>query len=192
MTLVMLTQIMGNQFGFDRAGFRIFVLSPAPCGEILLGKNLAAVPLIVLMIAPILVLMQFFIPMRLDHLLGCPGQFVSMFLLFCLWGNSLSILADADRRGELEAGQCEGICASVSPALSRPGAGWRSARRCCHGAEVALASLDLHGGVPICLILTYVECAVIIAVYRVALGWQGRWLERRELRILETVTAKVE
>src|SRR5215218_7061767 len=32
---------MGNQFGFDRAGFRAFVLSPVLRRSILMGKNLA-------------------------------------------------------------------------------------------------------------------------------------------------------
>ena len=32
-------QLMGNQFGFDRDGFRVFVLSPASRRDILLGKN---------------------------------------------------------------------------------------------------------------------------------------------------------
>ena len=39
-------QLTGNQFGYDRSGFRAFVLSPIPRREILLGKNLAVAPLI--------------------------------------------------------------------------------------------------------------------------------------------------
>src|SRR5262249_39170819 len=41
MVLLSLLQLAGNQFGFDRAGFRVFVLGPAPRREVLLGKNLA-------------------------------------------------------------------------------------------------------------------------------------------------------
>ena len=40
-----LIQIVGNQFGFDRSGFRVFVLCPVPRREILLGKNLSVLPL---------------------------------------------------------------------------------------------------------------------------------------------------
>ncbi len=193
MTLVMLLQIMGNQFGFDRAGFRIFVLSPAPRREILLGKNLAVAPLIVLMTAPIVVLMQFLLPMRLDHFLALPGQFASMFLLYCLCANALSILAPVPiAAGTLKPANPKGMVflfhllfLGVAPlALAPTLLPW--------GVEAGLASLDLDGGVPICLLLTYVECAAVIAVYRVALGWQGRWLEGRELKILETVTTKAE
>ena len=40
MVLLCLVQFMANQFGFDRDGFRVFVLSAAPGRDILLGKNL--------------------------------------------------------------------------------------------------------------------------------------------------------
>ena len=40
-----LIQLMTNQFGFDRAGFRTLVLSPTPRSQILLGKNLAILPI---------------------------------------------------------------------------------------------------------------------------------------------------
>jgi ABC-2 type transport system permease protein len=193
MTLVMLMQIMGNQFGFDRAGFRIFVLSSAPRREILLGKNLAVAPLIVLMLAPILVLMQFFLPMRPDHLLALPGQFVSMFLLYALVANALSILAPlAIAAGTLKPANPKGLVLLihllffilVSITLAPTLLPW--------AVETALTSLELDGGVPICLILTCLECAAIVALYRLVLGWQGRWLEGRELKILEAVTTKAE
>jgi hypothetical protein len=37
-------QLLGNQFGLDRTGFRMLVLSPMPRWQILLGKNLALLP----------------------------------------------------------------------------------------------------------------------------------------------------
>ena len=37
-------QLMGNQFGFDRDGFRVFVLCAGARRDILLGKNLAFAP----------------------------------------------------------------------------------------------------------------------------------------------------
>ena len=45
MTLLSFVQLVGNQFGFDRGGFRVFVLCPAPRRDILLGKNLAVAPI---------------------------------------------------------------------------------------------------------------------------------------------------
>jgi hypothetical protein len=46
MMLLGTLQVAGNLFGFDRDGFRAFILSPAPRREILLGKNLAFAPLV--------------------------------------------------------------------------------------------------------------------------------------------------
>src|SRR5262249_28452098 len=45
MMLLTMIQLLGNQFGFDRSGFRVFVLSSAPRSDILLAKNLAVAPL---------------------------------------------------------------------------------------------------------------------------------------------------
>src|SRR5206468_7346 len=45
MILFSLVQLSGNQFGFDRSGFRTFVLSSASRKDILLGKNLSVMPL---------------------------------------------------------------------------------------------------------------------------------------------------
>ena len=43
-TLFMLFQFVANQFGLDRDGFRVFVLSPVSRRHLLLGKNLAMAP----------------------------------------------------------------------------------------------------------------------------------------------------
>ena len=77
-------------------------------------------------------------------------------------------------------------CADVEAALSR------DSETCRTGIEASLTALGVGAGWPIALVLTLVECAAIVALYRVVLGWQGQMLEWRELKILETVTAKVE
>ena len=43
-TFMGLAQVMFNHFGFDRSGFRALVLLPTPRRHILLGKNLALLP----------------------------------------------------------------------------------------------------------------------------------------------------
>jgi hypothetical protein len=57
-----------------------------------------------------------------------------------------------------------------------------------------VAALLEHFGipVPVCFVLSLVECVGIGYLYRWILGWQGAWLQHREQRILETVTAKAE
>ncbi len=193
MTLVMLMQLLANQFGFDRAGFRIFVLSPAPRRDILLGKNLAVAPLAALMTAPFVLVMQFFVPMRIDHILALPGQFTSMYLLYCLWGNALSIIAPMPiASGTLKPANPRGLIfllylafLLLVPILLAP-------TLLPLAVETGFEALDWLPGVPICLILTYVEAAAIVLLYRMLLGAQGRWLEANELKILEAVTSKSE
>ena len=91
--LLGLLQLMGNQFGFDRDGFRVFVLCAASRRDILLGKNLAFAPMTLGMAVILLVVVQVLCPMRLDHFLAMVPQYVSMFLLFCIFTNLLSIYA---------------------------------------------------------------------------------------------------
>jgi hypothetical protein len=47
-------------------------------------------------------------------------------------------------------------------------------------------------GVPVCLVLSAVECVGVIFLYRLVLPWQGNLLEAREKKILKIVAAKAE
>jgi ABC-2 type transport system permease protein len=67
-------QLTGNQFGFDRDGFRVFVLSAAPRRDILLGKNLAFVPVVFGIATILLPIVQMVCPMRPDHVLAMIPQ----------------------------------------------------------------------------------------------------------------------
>ena len=58
MSLFSVVQLMANQFGFDRDGFRVFVLCAASRRDILLGKNLAFVPLVFVMAAILLSIIE--------------------------------------------------------------------------------------------------------------------------------------
>jgi hypothetical protein len=60
------------------------------------------------------------------------------------------------------------------------------------GVEVLLASQGLGQGVPVCLLLSLVECVGVVYLYRFVLIRQGDWLQAREQRILNVVTTKAE
>ena len=92
-TLLSMTQLIGNQFGFDRSGFRVFVLCPAPRHEILLGKNLAAAPIALGLATALTLVLAVIFPMRIDLVLASLVQLVSMYLLYCMFANVLSIIA---------------------------------------------------------------------------------------------------
>src|SRR5437879_8564786 len=93
MVLLTVVQLVGNQCGFDRNGFRVFILCPARRRDILLGKNLAVAPLVLGLGLILAVLIQVATPMPIERFLATLPQFISMYLVFCLLGNCLSILA---------------------------------------------------------------------------------------------------
>jgi len=183
-------QLMGNQFGFDRDGFRVFVLSGASRRDILLGKNLAFFPLVAGLAAILLPIVQVVSPMRPDHLLSAFPQYVSMFLLFCILANLLSIYTPV----RVAAGAMKASNSSLSTALLQLAMFLVflpmtvGATLLPMGAEALLESLGWTGGAPVCLLLSLAECAAVVLVYRASLDWLGGELQDREQRILETVT----
>jgi hypothetical protein len=195
MTMVLLStsQLVGNQFGFDRSGFRVFVLSGAPRRDILLGKNLAFAPLALGLTLFVIVVLQVVCPMRFDHFLATLPQLVCVFLLFCLLANCLSIFAPVPiRSGSLKPASPKLIpvllhllFAFLFPFVVLPAL-------LPLGAELLVRELGWLGPFPVCLVLSLLECAVVVLGYRLALEWQGRLLQAREQTILEIVTTRAE
>jgi len=193
MVLLSLIQLVGNQFGFDRSGFRVFVLGPAPRRDIILGKNLAVVPVALVLASPMVVLLQAVHPMRLDYLLALAPQFISMYFLFCLLANFLSIFTPmAVAAGSLKPAKTSLIPILVQMFFLSLLPLVLASTLLPLGIEFALEELELVQGMPVCLALTVLECAVILYVYRFVLTWQGNLLQAREQSILETVTTKAE
>jgi hypothetical protein len=188
--LLGMMQIAGNQFGFDRDGFRVFVLCAASRRDILFGKNLSFAPLALGMAAIQLAVMQVVCPMRIDHLLAMLPLYVSMFLLFCLFTNVMSIYAPV----HIAAGSLKGSHLTLTTGLLQmvmflflfPLA--MAPAFLPLGIETGLWLLNGTAGLPIGLLLSLAECAVVVVLYRVVLNWQGGLLEVREQTILEAVT----
>ena len=189
----LLVGVVSNQFGFDRSGFKVFVLSPSSRRDILLGKNLAALLVMGILTAPALIVIAILAPMPIGYLLALPVQFVSLFLLQCLQANVVSIMAPM----QMAAGSMNAAGPKLIPLLMNflllfampftigpvllP---W--------GIEAGLAAAEVVEGMPICLVLSALECAGIVFLYRWLVGLQGQLLQKRELRILEAVTTKAE
>jgi hypothetical protein len=184
--------MMGNLFGFDRDGFRVFVLSSAPRRDILLGKNLAFLPVFLVLAAILLPIVQLVCSMRLDHLGAMVPQFVSMFLLFCIFTNLLSIYAPA----QVAPGSLKPVNPKLTTALLQlvvilllfPLT--QLATLVPLGIEVLLRLLGRTEGVPLCLLLSLAECVLVVFIYRVALHFQGSALQDREQKILDVVTTR--
>jgi hypothetical protein len=192
-TMVLLicgAQLIGNQFGYDRAGFRAYVLSPVPRRAILLGKNLAVAPLGLGMGLFLMVLVGVVYPMRIDHYPAAVAQLVSAYLVFCLLANALSILAPVPMAaGSMQPAQVKLIPVLLQLAFMTVLPVALVPVLVPIGVEVLLAELAGVRGLPVSLVLSLVVLAVTVFVYRMGLKWEGDWLAAREQAVLETVTS---
>jgi hypothetical protein len=193
MILFSMVQLVGNQFGFDRNGFRVFVLCGASRKDILLGKNVAVAPLILGLSAILVAFLQVMSPMRFDDLLAVVPQMLSMYLLFCLLANMLSILAPIPiAAGSFKMSNVKGIpllChlafmflfpLALSPTLLPL------------GVELIVESSGIIERAPFNLVLAVAESVGVVYLYRFFLKLEGDLLQSREKRILELVTTKAE
>lgn len=189
MVLFGMGQLMANQFGFDRDGFRVFVLCPASRRDILLGKNLGFFPWAAGLALSFVGLVEGVFRLRWDHLLALLPQFVSMYLLFCLLMNLLSICAPLPvAAGSLKPASYKTLpmlLQIVSLMLFFP---LVQAPACLPlGLEALYDSLGWWPSVPLFLMLASTQCVAVVLIYRFALSWQGDLLERRERQILAGV-----
>jgi ABC-2 type transport system permease protein len=188
-----LMQLLGNQFGFDRAGFRTLVLAPVPRWQILLGKNLAVLPFALAFGGVCLVIARFALHIRAVILLAAVVQLVTAFLLLSMYGNLLSVLlpfriAPGSLR-PTKVGPTTNLVRMLAyllfPAVAGPVffpalLGW--ALSALAGAPAALLNL----------VFSAVELAILVAFYGLSLPGLGELLQQREKQILQTVTRDVE
>jgi hypothetical protein len=192
MVLLSMGQLAGNQFSFDRAGFRNFVLASIPRREILLGKNLALVPIIMSLSLGAVILLQVFFPMRIDHFIAVLFQMVTMYLLFCLFSNFTSILNPIAT-----------VAGSMKPAVKPSGKALLfglltlaifpfalAPAMLPLGLEMGLHWIGWLPGIPISLIVSLGEVLSVGLLYFWVLDRQGELLQSRELKILEIVSAR--
>jgi hypothetical protein len=192
-TLVSGIQLVGNQFGYDRAGFRVYVLSPVPRREILIGKNIAAAPLTLGIGLLMLVPVECVYPMRVDRWLAVFVQCTSSYLMFCLMANLMSIFAPLPvAAGSIQASNArlvpvliQMLCFMLYPVLLVP-------ILLPYGVEVLLDQLDVVRNVPISLVLSLLVLLGAVALYRSLVTWQGAVFAQREQAILDVVTSKLE
>ncbi len=186
-------QLIGNQFGYDRSGFRAYVLGPAPRRDILLGKNLAVAPLVAAITIPAVAVVAVVYPMRIDHLLAVPFQCVSMFLIFCLLANLLSMYAPmAIAPGAFQASNVKFLPVLLHMAFLMLLPFALAPTLLPYGVEALLDFAGWSHGWPVALGLTVLVTAGVVLLYRVVLDWEGDVLAGREQKILEAVTQKEE
>jgi ABC-2 type transport system permease protein len=193
MVLFSMGQLSGNIFGFDRTAFRAFVLSPVSRKDILLGKNAGLAPLVFVLGAVVVGIVAIVYPVRADHLLAAFLQIIPMYLVYCVIANLLSIVAPMPvAAGSLKPVRPKGVTVLLHIIFVFVVPVTLSLTLVPLGLEFLLDWWGWHSPFPVYLLAALLECAVIVSVYKVILQWEGRLLQERELRILETVTSKVE
>ena len=193
MVLLAGVQLVANQFGYDRGGFRGYVLSPIPRRDILLGKNLAVAPLVFVLIIMALIVLECFCPLRIDHFLASFAQAVSMFLLFCLLANTVSIITPVP----MAAGALKPTQVKLTPVLAQLALMFLFPIVYLPllipiGIEALLSELMGITVAPIALPLTIVMMVGVVFIYRRGITLLGQLLSNREQKILECVTSKSE
>jgi hypothetical protein len=174
MILLGLTQLAGNQFGFDRNGFRVFVLAGASRKDILLGKNLALLPFAMGLGTIGTCVLQIAYPMQIDHFMAAMVQMVSMYLIFCFVMNFLSILAPvAIASGSLRPARPKGM--SI---LIHLGFFFFILPIALGTTLIPLGFEFLFPYLPVYFLLTLAEFAIVVHLYPLALGLQSRILTR--------------
>jgi ABC-2 type transport system permease protein len=190
MLLIGFMQVMGNQFGFDRDGFRVYILSAMRRRDILLGKHLSFVPLAMGAGLVLLVVGQVVCPMRVDHWLAMIPQYLSMFLLSYLLAALLSIYAPVYiAPGSLKPAnpKLTGILLQLVVVLFLfPLV--QAATLIPLGAETLIHAFGHGYGIPIFLLLSLLQCAIVVLIYRLMIEGMGNALQAREPKILESVT----
>ena len=192
-SIFMLVQFLANQFGFDRQGFRAFVLSPVERRLILLGKNLATWPVGATFGLVLLAMISFWLRLPILTTVAAIFQLVTLLLLGSLAGNLLSILVPFHiAAGSMKPTKMPALAmvtmvifqllfpvvmvpVFVPPLLELL---WRLA------GWPAL--------VPVNLILSALLATLTAILYWQTLGSFGRLLQQREIKILTIVSAEQE
>ena len=192
-SIFMLVQFFANLFGFDRDGFRALILSPADRRLILLGKNLATLPVSFGFGAILLVLVAVWLHLPPLIVAAALFQLVSLLLIASLCGNALSILIPYRiQPGSMKPTKMPGLAMLVmflcqmffplamAPVFAAP------------LFEMLWRKAGLPAVVPVNLIISTLLCGLMVLVYWQTLTPLGHLLQRRETKILGVVTVEVE
>ena len=195
LSILGIMQLSINAFGFDRSGFRAYVLSGAPRYQILVGKNLAIAPLLFIPAGLLMAIAQMIAPAPTSAFAAAVIAMPTAYLWLCLLGNYGSILCPIGQAaGSMKPTNMSGIVMLMQFAFL-------SAATLIIGvaALIPLATewlLTWWGWslamVPIAAIITFVELAVSVWLYWIVVRHQGDLLSSREYRILDAVIAKGE
>jgi hypothetical protein len=193
MILFTLLQLVCNQFGCDRDGFRSLVLLPTPRERLLFGRNLALLPLAAAIALIPLVAVSWFARLSAPVIAATMLQFLAAFLLFCIVGNLASILmpyriASGSLKPTKQSWQTQVALMVlhllypmiISVVFIPPAVGF------------VVAKLGWLPAAPVNLLGSLLLVGGFAVLYWFTLGPVGRLLQRRETKILRAVTEVME
>ena len=188
-----LAPFFGNLFGFDRDGFRSLILSPVDRRLILLGKNLAGLPVGAVLGALLITLTAVRLQLPWLIFLATLCQLASLLMIAGLAGNLLSILVPYRiQPGTMKPTKLPGLAMLVLvlfqmifpmamlPVFFGP------------LLEFLWQHWDMPAFVPVNFIFSALFCCLMAFVYWVTLTPMGNLLQRRETKILGVITVEVE
>jgi len=188
-----LSQMLANQFGFDRDGFRVLVLLPTRRDRVLVAKNLAFLPIVVGIGFPAILVMVGILRLPMSHLVASWAQLLSGFINALMIGNVFSILApyrfspDSLQPTKMTGTLvllgllCQVLMLMSFAPLLLPA-----------GIELLVLKVGWLPGWPINLLMSILLLAFSATLYQLTRPSLGRLLEQREQRILELVTEQIE
>jgi ABC-2 type transport system permease protein len=192
-TFLGMSHLMFNQFGFDRGGFRQLVLLPVPRRQILLGKNLALLPIAIGIGLTFLLLIKIALRISFIIIFAAGLQLVATFLLLSIAGNMISVLVPYHiAPGTMRKTKTSAMTSflifisrlliptAMGPMFIPPAIG------------LLMSRLGWLPAGPVNLVLSIVILALLIFFYKLSLPSLGKLLLRREKQILQVVTEKVE
>lgn len=192
--LLMSCGVAGNTFGFDRAGFRTFVLSGMDRRRILLGKNLAHGTFVGLILLPILAGVGMYL--GIGWYFGMCSILVVLTVLpmFALLMNLMAILTPFPMgAGGIQPKNMDFMTVVVNLLLSSILPIILSLALIPIGIEWLIGYLvPSLAWIPTAIPLSVITIAASIFCYRSLITWQGGLFQSREKEILRIVTSKLE
>ena len=195
MTVLCMGQLPQNLFGFDRTGFRAYLLTGIPRHHLLIGRNLSLLPLVLLISLPTLALCQFFVTASWFHVIAILISLPTVFLMLCLTGNVVSTYFPYGLKpGTLQPVSINGVLIL----LQTLSIGLLSLVVTCLAAipivvELIAQYADLiDPRLPVSILLALLELAAMLAIYALLIPRQGDLLQERETQVLLAVATSAE
>lgn len=182
-----------NQFGIDPHGFQAYALSPVKRWRILLGKNLALIPIVGGVELVFAATGNVLLDLRLDTLVTILVSQAQLFLFFSMIGNAVSLLfpfpvrQDTMRGSQLHSKNflvgmlvLQLFFLSIIPTLI------------CFSGDFAARHFWNVTRLPVGMICSIAFFLFFLWAYRVSLSPLGLLFQRREQSILEKLNAKAD